>query len=52
MNEQTLKIKDVVKELMLELNNSIDKDSYVVLQRKIRVIENLLHTMTLIDAID
>ena len=49
MNEQVKKIKEVISKITKELNNDATKDDYKSYEQKIRAIEQLLHTITLIE---
>jgi len=49
MKEKIKKVKEVISEITKELNNDATKDDYKSYEQKIRVIEQLLHAITLIE---
>lgn len=50
MNEKNVKkLKEVLKELTEDLNTEVENFDYSDLKQKIRVIDSLTHTITLIE---
>ncbi len=49
MSKKIEKIKEIIGEITEELNSHIIKDDYKSYEQKIRAIEQLLHTIALIE---
>lgn len=49
MNENIAKIKDVISAITNELSSDASRDDYKSYELKIRVIDQLLHSITLIE---